>query len=75
MQVHQRGTPMLASSGYNMAAVDADLARVDGSACMGCGVCVAHCPQVAISLVRGSAKGEPLVIRELIARAASIVGS
>jgi MinD superfamily P-loop ATPase len=50
--------------------VDDGLARVNGSACMGCGVCVAHCPQEAVSLLRDPAKGEPLEIRELIARTA-----
>jgi ferredoxin len=37
---------------------------------MGCGVCVAHCPQEALSLQRDRAKGEPLEIRELMVRAA-----
>jgi hypothetical protein len=32
-------------------------------------VCVAHCPQEAIDLVRESSKGEPLEIQELIAHA------
>jgi len=35
-------------------------------------VCVAHCPQAAIELVRDPAKGEPLEIRELIAHAAQV---
>jgi ferredoxin len=39
---------------------------------MGCGVCVAHCPQEAISLLRDPAKGEPLEIQEIIARAAQL---
>jgi hypothetical protein len=33
-------------------------------------VCVAHCPQEAISLRRDLAKGEPLELQKLIARAA-----
>ena len=36
---------------------------------MGCGVCVSHCPQEAIDLVRDPAKGEPLEIQKLITRA------
>jgi MinD superfamily P-loop ATPase len=50
--------------------VDNGFARIDGAACMGCGVCVVHCPQEAISLLRDSAKGEPLEIQKLIAEAA-----
>jgi ferredoxin len=45
-------------------------ARIDASVCMGCGVCVSQCPQEAISLLRDPAKGEPLDIQTLIARAA-----
>jgi ferredoxin len=36
---------------------------------MGCGVCVAQCPQEGIELVRDPAKGEPLEIQRLIAHA------
>jgi heterodisulfide reductase subunit A-like polyferredoxin len=50
--------------------VDDGFACIDGAACMGCGVCVAHCPQEAITLLRNLAKGEPLEIQKLIARAA-----
>ena len=39
---------------------------------MGCGVCVAHCPQEAISLLRDPVKGEPLEIQKLIAHAAKL---
>lgn len=53
--------------------VDDGFAHIDASACMGCGVCVAHCPQEAISLLRDLAKGEPLEIEKLIARAAESV--
>jgi ferredoxin len=53
--------------------VDDGLARIDGAACMGCGVCVAQCPQEAIALVRDPAKGEPLEIQKLIARAAQAI--
>jgi Pyruvate/2-oxoacid:ferredoxin oxidoreductase delta subunit len=96
MQAHERGTPMLASSGY-VAQVDGELcaacgscaeacqfaaiaiddgfARIDAPACMGCGVCVSHCPQEAISLLRDPAKGEPLEIQKLIARAAQAAES
>jgi ferredoxin len=49
--------------------VDDGFARIDVAACMGCGVCVAHCPQEAIGLVRELAKGEPLEIEKLIAQA------
>jgi len=37
-----------------------------------CGVCVAHCAQEAISLLRDPAKGEPLEIQKLIAHAAQL---
>ena len=40
---------------------------------MGCGVCVSKCPQEAISLQRDPAKGEPLELQKLIARAAESV--
>ncbi|RPI50105.1 MAG: 4Fe-4S ferredoxin, partial [Chloroflexi bacterium] len=33
---------------------------------MGCGVCVAHCPQEAISLRREPARGIPLELHELM---------
>lgn len=48
--------------------VDDGLAEIDAAACMGCGVCVAHCPQGAIELMREPAKGEPLEIQKLIER-------
>jgi ferredoxin len=51
-------------------AVEDGFARIDASACMGCGVCISQCPQEAISLLRDPAKGEPLEIQKLIARAA-----
>jgi ferredoxin len=44
-------------------------AIVDGSRCMGCGVCVSKCAQGALDLVRDPAKGEPLELQELMARA------
>jgi MinD superfamily P-loop ATPase len=82
MEAQRNGTPMIASSGYvamvdecaemcQFAAISVDdgLARIDAAACMGCGVCVAHCPQEAIELVRELAKGEPLEIEKLIAQA------
>jgi ferredoxin len=42
MQAHQRGTPMLASSGY--------LAQVDGDLCIGCGICAESCQFRALSV-------------------------
>ena len=55
---------------FDAIAVDNGQAHIDYRACMGCGVCVSQCPQEAISLLRDPAKGEPLEIRELMARAA-----
>ncbi len=46
MQAHQRGTPMLASSGY-VASVDADL-------CTGCGVCTDSCQFSALAMDNGA---------------------
>ena len=51
-------------------AVNEGHAVVDSDLCMGCGVCVDKCPQGALSLERDPARGEPLEIRDLIARAA-----
>jgi ferredoxin len=45
MQAHQRGTPMLASSGY-LCVVDEDL-------CIGCGECHGYCQFSALSLEDG----------------------
>ncbi len=42
MQAHQRGTPMLASSGY--------VSRVDPGRCAGCGLCADLCPFGAVAL-------------------------
>jgi ferredoxin len=53
--------------------VDDGFAAIDAAACMGCGVCVEHCPQEAISLLRDATKGEPLEIQKLIAEAATAV--
>jgi len=47
MQAHQRGTPMLASSGY-VSQVDADL-------CAGCGTCADFCQFHALSVEDGTA--------------------
>jgi ferredoxin len=43
LQSHQRGTPMLAASGY--------VCQVDTSLCIGCGDCAAYCQFGALSLV------------------------
>jgi len=42
-------------------------AEVDYEDCMGCGVCVAHCDEEAARLELDPAKGEPLIIQELMA--------
>jgi ferredoxin len=41
-------------------------AVVDEALCMGCGVCISQCPQHAYSLERDPARGEPLLLRELM---------
>jgi ferredoxin len=90
IQAHERGTPMLAASGYvasvdealcadcglcadtcqfGAVVVDGDRAVVNLNECMGCGACVAACPQQAFTLVRDPSRGEPLEIRELMAAA------
>jgi Pyruvate/2-oxoacid:ferredoxin oxidoreductase delta subunit len=48
MQAHQRGTPMLASSGY--------VAQVDGDLCVACGLCADYCQFAAISVDDGQAR-------------------
>jgi Fe-S-cluster-containing hydrogenase component 2 len=50
--------------------VDDGFARIDAAACMGCGVCVTHCPQEALTLVRDPVKGEPLEIQKLVVETA-----
>jgi ferredoxin len=47
MQAHQRGTPMLASSGY--------VSRVDADLCVGCDMCADSCQFGALSLEDGIA--------------------
>jgi len=47
MQAHQRGTPMLASSGY--------VSSVDIEQCVGCGTCVDFCQFDALSMKDGIA--------------------
>jgi len=47
MQAHQRGTPMLASSGY--------VGRVDPDRCVGCGLCAEVCPFGAVVVAGGMA--------------------
>jgi ferredoxin len=46
MQAHQRGTPMLAPSGY--------VAQIEPSLCIGCGDCIPYCQFSALKLVNGS---------------------
>lgn len=46
MNAHQRGTPMLAPSGY--------LAQIDKGRCISCGDCAAYCQFGAVGLVNGS---------------------
>jgi heterodisulfide reductase subunit A-like polyferredoxin len=55
---------------FEAIAMDNGYAVVDYESCMGCGVCVSQCPKEAVSLLRDPAKGEPLEIQKLIARAA-----
>lgn len=43
MQAHQRGIPMLASSGY--------VAQVDSELCIGCGICTDFCQFGALSVI------------------------
>jgi len=47
MQAHQRGTPMLASSGF--------VARVDADLCAACGLCAEYCQFGAVSVDDGHA--------------------
>ncbi len=47
MQAHQRGTPMLASSGY--------VSQVDPDRCVGCGLCAEVCPFGAVVVEDGVA--------------------
>ncbi|HEY75014.1 MAG TPA: 4Fe-4S binding protein [Thermoflexia bacterium] len=47
MQAHQRGTPMLASSGY--------VSEVDADRCVGCGLCADACPFGAVVVGEGVA--------------------
>jgi ferredoxin len=56
---------------FRALSMDDGVVVVDADACMGCGVCVSRCELGALSLVRDPAKGEPLEIHELMARAAS----
>ena len=43
------------------------LAKIDDELCMGCGVCVAKCPQHALALELAPEKGEPLILHDLLA--------
>jgi ferredoxin len=54
---------------FDALAVEDGSVVVDAEACMGCGVCVGRCPREALSLTRDPARGEPLEIRQLMARA------
>jgi len=53
---------------FGALSVNDGTATVDAILCMGCGVCVSRCEQGALSLARDPSKGEPLEIRELMAR-------
>lgn len=53
--------------------VHGDRAMVGIASCMGCGVCIAHYSQEAISLQRDPARREPLEIQTLIAHAAQLM--
>ena len=44
---------------------------VDAALCMGCGVCISHCPQEAIALELTPARGVPLEIHRLMEEAAA----
>jgi len=57
---------------FGALAVEAGVSVVDADRCMGCGVCSAHCESGAASLVRDSAKSEPLEIQKLVAHAAQL---
>jgi ferredoxin len=39
-----------------------NLISIDESKCMGCGVCVSHCVNEALSLELAPWKGEPMVL-------------
>jgi Pyruvate/2-oxoacid:ferredoxin oxidoreductase delta subunit len=56
---------------FSAISIDNGYAVINDDACMGCGVCVSKCAQEAISLVADPSRGEPLIIRELIAQAAT----
>lgn len=51
---------------FDAIAMDNGFAEVEYESCMGCGVCVSHCDGDAATLVLDPAKGEPLIIQELI---------
>jgi ferredoxin len=48
MQAHQKGVPMLASSGY--------ISTVDGDLCIGCGDCIDACQFLALTVIDGVAQ-------------------
>jgi ferredoxin len=52
---------------FNTIHVQLNVALVDMDSCMGCGVCVDRCEQGAITLRREPSKGEPLILRDLMA--------
>ena len=56
---------------FDAVAVEDGKCHVDRSRCMGCGVCVSHCPDEALQLIRAAEKGAPLEIGDLMAAAVS----
>jgi heterodisulfide reductase subunit A-like polyferredoxin len=60
---------------FGAISLDNGYAAVDTAACMGCGVCISQCAYDALSLVRNATRGEPLLIRDLIANAERAVAS
>jgi ferredoxin len=58
---------------FRAISVDNGQAVVDAPTCMGCGVCVSKCPEGAYSLRQDPARGVPLVLSDLMAKAVDAV--